>query len=264
MRYTGAVSRHPPTINDMKNPLIIVGLVFALLLPVCSLRAETLRVVAEHWPPYVDESLPQNGLAIDLVTTAFSRARYDVTIDYEAWPRALEGVKIGVYDVVANIWHSDERARDLDYSDAYLINDIRFIKRKESSVKFSRMSDLDGLMVGVEKDYAYPKAFADASSMVKISNNGLLPALNELVQGRYDLVIGDLNAINFVLMKFLSNEAKGLEILPKSVGMSKLYIAVSKANPKHAKIVKDFNQALRSMQKDGTYQAIINAHRQQP
>lgn len=248
----------------MKNPWITLGLLVALLLPASHLRAETLRIVAEHWPPYVDESLPQNGLAIDLVTTAFSRARYDVKIAYEAWPRALEGAKIGVYDVVANIWHSDERARDLDYSDPYLINDIRFLKRKESQVKFNRIKDLDGLLVGVEKDYAYPKAFADAGNIVKVSNNGLLPAINELVKGRYDLVIGDLNAIHFVLMKFLPNESKGLEILPKTVGMSKLYIAASKANPKHAKIIKDFNQALRSMQKDGTYQSIISAHQRQP
>lgn len=102
-------------------------------------------------------------------------------------------------------------------------------------------------------------------AMEGMERDTLIPLnLDAVVQGRYDLVIGDLNAINFVLMKFLPNESKGLEILPKSVGMSKLYIAVSKANPKHAKIVKDFNQALRSMQKDGTYQAIINAHRQQP
>ena len=102
-----------------------------------------------------------------------------------------------------------------------------------------------------------------AENLVKIENSALSPALGELVEGRSDLMIGDLNAINFMLMNFFPNESKSLEILPKSVGMSKLYIAVSKANPKHAKIVKDFNLALRTMQKDGLYQSIINDHQKQ-
>ncbi len=246
----------------MKTHWLKLSLLLALLLPAAGLQAETLRIVAEHWPPYVDESAPQQGLAIDLITTALVRAQYDYKIDYQPWPRALEGGKIGVYDMVANIWYSDERARDLDYSQPYLINDIRFIKRKSSPVKFNKLKDLDHLLVGTVKDYTYPKEFTAANNFAKIGNPELLPALGGLLKGEYDLVIGDLNAINYVLLNFLPNESKDLEILPKPVGMSKLYVAASKANPRHAKIIKDFNQALRSMQQDGTYQSIIDAHQQ--
>lgn len=222
-----------------------------------------MRIVAQHWPPYVDESLPQKGLATDLVTTAFSRAGYDIQLDIEGWNYALEGIKIGVYDVVANIWYSDERANKLDYSDPYLINDIRLVKRKDNSVQFNSLEDLNGLMVCVVKDYAYPKDFTEAKNFIKIENGALLPAIGELVEGHCDLVIGDLNAINFVLMNFFPSESKSVQILPKSVGLSKLYIAASKVNPKHAKIIKDFNQALQSMQNDGLYQSIIQDHQKQ-
>lgn len=235
-------------------------LLLALLLPFAGLHAENLRVVAEHWPPYVDKAAPGHGLAIDLVTTVLTRARYDYSMDYQPWSRALEGGKIGVYDLIANIWYSDERARDLDYSEPYLINDIRLVKRKNSDVKFRKMSDLSGLMVGVVKDYAYPKEFAAATNFIKIDNPELLPALSGLVKGEYDLVIGDLNAIKYVFLKFLPHESRQLEILPKSVGMSRLYVAAGKANPKHARVIKDFNEALRSIQKDGTYQSIIASH----
>jgi len=246
----------------MKKHVIHFSLLLALLIPIASVKAETLRIVAEHWPPYVDESAPQQGLAIDLITTALVRAQYDYKIDYEPWPRALEGGKIGVYDLIANIWYSDERARDLDYSDPYLINDMRLIKRKDSPIKFKTLADLSGLVVGVVKDYAYPKEFAAAQNFAKVSNSELLPAIGELAQGQYDLVVGDLNAINYVLLKFLPIESEHLEILPQSVGFSKLYVAVSKANHKHAEIIKAFNEALRSMQQDGTYQTIIESHQQ--
>jgi len=246
----------------MKKHVLHFSLLLALLIPIAAVQAETLRIVAEHWPPYVDESAPQQGLAIDLITTALVRAQYDYKIDYEPWPRALEGGKLGVYDMIANIWYSEERAQDLDYSEPYLINDMRFIKRKDSPFKFKKLKDLNDLVVGVVKDYAYPKEFAAANNFAKVSNPELLPAVGELVKGHYDLVIGDLNAINYVLLTFLPTESKNLEILPQSVGLSKLYVAVSKVNPKHAEIIKAFNEALRSMQQDGTYQTIIDSHQQ--
>lgn len=245
----------------MRKHWISLGLLLALLLPIAGLRAETLRIVAEHWPPYVDKDAPQQGLAIDLVTTALMRARYDYTIDYQPWPRALEGGKLGVYDLVANIWHSEERARDLDYSEPYLVNDIRLVRRKGSPVKFKKLADLNGLMVGVVKDYAYPKEFAEAKNFTRVDSPELLPALGGLLEGETDAVIGDLNAVNYVFLKFLPDESKKLEILPRPVGLSKLYVAAGKANPKHAKIIADFNEALRSMQKDGTYQNIIESHK---
>jgi polar amino acid transport system substrate-binding protein len=64
----------------MKTPWINLSLMLALLLPLFTVKADTLRIVAEHWPPYVDEAAPQQGLAIDLITTALMLARYDYKI----------------------------------------------------------------------------------------------------------------------------------------------------------------------------------------
>jgi len=235
-----------------------------LLLSACAVRAEQLRMVADHWPPYVDEGLPGRGLAIDLVTMAFSRAGYDTRLTADNWSRALEGARIGVYDVVANIWYTDDRARDLDYSEPYLVNDIRLIKRKESNIRYDRLDDLKGLLIGVVKGYAYPEDFASASQLIKISNDAILPALGELLKGQYDLVIGDKGEIDFTLGKFLLNDSKNLEFLTKSVGQNKLYIAVSKTNPRHKKIAQDFNRALHAMKEDGTYQRILASHQFEP
>jgi len=240
------------------------ALIILLTLGSLSLKAETLSLVADEWPPYVDESLAHRGLAIDLVTSAFARAGYDVNFDLENWNHALEGARIGVYDVVANIWLTEDRAKDLDFSDAYLVNDIRFIKRKSSAVTFDTMDDLQGLLVGTIKGYAYPADFSSYPAVVKIIQPALLPALNYLVQGQFDLVIGDKHSIEYTLREFLGFEAKNLEFLEKSVGKSPLHIAVSRANPKHRKIVEDFNRAMNEMREDGTYQSILDAHQFHP
>lgn len=237
-----------------------VPVVLGLVLATSTVYAERLQIVAEAWPPYVDNKLPGKGVAIELVTTAFERAGYEQRLVNDNWSRALEGARIGVYDVVANIWHTDERARDLSYSDPYLSNDIRLIKRRGRDVRFNRMDDLKGLLIGVVKDYAYPQAFT-AAKLTRVSRDNVLSALGDLVKGQDDVVIGDKRAIEYAIENFLPNESQHLEFLPKSVGENKLYVAVSKANPKHEKITRDFNRALKAMKKDGTYQKILASHR---
>jgi polar amino acid transport system substrate-binding protein len=36
--------------------------------------AEHLRLSGDSWPPFTDQRLPNNGLAVDLVSTALQRA----------------------------------------------------------------------------------------------------------------------------------------------------------------------------------------------
>ncbi len=51
-----------------------------------------------------------------------------------------------------------------------------------------------------------------------------------------------------------------MKILPQTLIKRGVHIAVSKSNPAHAEIIAKFNQALKAMKRDGTYDAIINKH----
>lgn len=225
---------------------------------------EPLRIVADEWPPYVDPTVPGRGLAIELVTEAFSRAGYPTRLALEDGSRSLEGTAIGVYDVVANLWYTEERARDLHYSDAYLVSDIRFVKRKGSDIMFDDYRDLRGRVIGIVKDHAYPQAFLRAGGLIKVVNDVLVQALGDLVAGRCDLVIDDKHAIDSTIRKYLPDSLSRLEYLPKPVGLSQLHVAVSRANPQHDRIVVDFNRALRQMKADGMYARILDAYGYQP
>jgi polar amino acid transport system substrate-binding protein len=238
--------------------------ILTLWCSVTSVVAEPLRIVADEWPPYVDPTAPGRGLAIDLVTTAFSRAGYPTQLTVEDWSRSLEGAVIGVYDVVANLWYTDERARDLHYSDPYLVNDIRFVKRKGSDIVFDDYRDLRGRVIGIVKDYAYPQGFLRAGGLIKVVNDVLVQALSDLVAGRCDLVIDDKHVLDFTIRKYLPDSLTRLEYLPKPVGLSQLHVAVSRANPQHDRIVADFNRALRQMKADGSYARLLDAHGYQP
>ena len=84
-------------------------LALLLLLTQTAGAAEPLRLAANNWPPFTDRSLPGNGLATDLVSTALSRAGYRSQYIEVPWARVIKGVQQGNYDVVLTAWYSADR-----------------------------------------------------------------------------------------------------------------------------------------------------------
>jgi polar amino acid transport system substrate-binding protein len=239
----------------------IVAALFLLLAVVSPLRAADLVVVSDTWPPYTDNELPGKGLAINLVTTALKRAGYPVSVKFESWPRTMEGVNIGVYDVIGAMWYTDERAKAFVFSEPYLTNIVKVVRRRDVNFPFNNIADLGGKRIGVVKDYAYGKNFDSADFLTTYPSNHVIHNLLDVSQGKLDATLDDELVLRFVIKRYLGSMGKQLEILPKPVSSRGLRIAVSKANPDHQKIVASFNQAMAQMRNDGTFKKIVQQYR---
>lgn len=237
-------------------------LTLMLLLAVAATRthAQPLRLVTSPWPPYVAENEPNGGLAMDIVETAFQRAGYSTDVKVQNWTRNLQGVEIGVYDVVCTIWYTDERANKLAFSDAYLPTEIVFIKRRGGTWRFRSMASLNGLTVGIVANYAYGAEFDNANNFRKVPQKQLPQNLLKLVNGQIDLTLDDRRVLEHDIAEFLPRSADKLEFVSPPLEKRDLYIAVSRQTPNYEKIVSDFNNALADMQRDGTYKAILARH----
>ena len=223
--------------------------------------AESLNVVySGKWPPYADANLPQQGLGVDLVTTALPRAGYETFLNIDSLDRILEGGKLGVYDVFATPWYSDTRNQYLDYSKPYLQSYIRFIKKKDSDFEFNDFNDLDGTMIGIVQDYAYDEEFNESRKPIKIVERNLIQNLLKLKQGRLDLALDDELVLQYEINQFMPNSMGEFEFLPKPLAVRGIHIGVSRENPNHAKIVAAFDKAIADMKKDGSYDKIIQKH----
>ncbi len=222
--------------------------------------AEPLRIAASPWPPYTGEELPGNGLAIRIVTEAFKRAGYATTVAIESWPRTLEGVDIGVYDVIAAAWYSPDRAQRFAFTEPYLTNRMRLVGRRDRPLNIASLADLAGLKVAVVRDYAYGEEFDRATHFTKVPQNHLVQGLLLLVGGQVDLVAGDEFAIRHELKEYMPAQSETLQLLPKAMAFKSLHAAVSRDNPKHQQIVSDFNKSLAAMNADGTLRAIMDEY----
>ncbi len=240
------------------RPSLLLFLCLNLFAQSC--LAQTIRMVSNQWPPYVDDTAPEKGLAVELVTKALQRKGYQSTLHIDSWQRALEGVRIGVFDATCAIWKTAAREQELLFSEPYLDNKISFLKKKSLTVDYSHFSDLAGLVIGTLRDYAYHEEFDQSRILIKIPANHLVQNLNKLNQGDIDLTVGDEHVIYYALQHYLPKQASSFEFLSPPLAHKKLYLAVSKFNKAAQSIIDDFNDAIKEMQQDGSYEQIMNKY----
>ena len=248
----------------MINKLVyrIAGLFIGVAVCSHTAMARDINVVhSGNWPPYADENLPGQGLAIDLVTTALKRIGYSPQVKTASLPQILEGSKTGVYDVFATPWYTMDRDQYLDFSQPYLQSSINFIKRTDTPFEYTGFDDLEGMTVGVIKNYAYDEDFSDSAAIEKISASSLTENLRKLVEKEVDLSLDDERVLRYTLSQSMPRSMATLEILSKPLAVRGINIGVSRKNPDHAKIVASFNETIAEMKRDGTYDRIIQKHK---
>ncbi|NOQ17228.1 MAG: transporter substrate-binding domain-containing protein [Methyloprofundus sp.] len=234
--------------------------ILLILLFTFSPLTSALSIVVKEEAPYVGSQLLNQGLSIDIINTAFNRARMNPSIIFETWPRAYEGGLIGIYDAIGSIWKNTEREKDFTFSEAYLYHEIKFIKRKSDDIQFNQLKDLNGLIVGTLKGYVYREDFTHARRILKLPQNHLIQNLIFLNQNKVDITLGDIRKIHYEIDTYMKGSKNSLEILAQPLSTKSVHIAVSKSNPKHLEIINKFNQALKAIKKDGTYAAILKKH----
>jgi len=242
----------------MTNRPVLLFLLLSFFTQVC--LAQTLNIVSSQWPPYVDDAAPDKGLAVELVNKALQRKGYQPRLHIDNWQRALEGVQIGVFDATCAIWKTAKREQDLLFSEPYLYNTISFIKKKSLTVEYQHFSDLSAFIIGVVRGYAYDDAFTQSRALLKIPANHIIQNLHKLNQGSIDLTVGDERAIKYALQQVLPTHADSFEFLTPPLNIKKLYLAVSKSNKSAQAIINNFNQAIKEMQQDGSYDQIISKY----
>ena len=230
------------------------------LLPLYGVAAETLRLVADPWPPFNDQALLNNGVASDLVSTALSRAGYASTYAQVPWERAVRGLQQDIYDVLINAWYTDERATFGHYSQPYLINRIRFMQRKGSQIRFKQLPDLYPYSIAVVRGYAYSSEFDQDTRLTKVGVGGFAMGARMLHARRVQLTLEDELVARFHLSRELASIREQLEFLPQPLSENGLHILVSRNHPQHQQIADAFNKAIEAMRADGSYAQIFQRH----
>ncbi len=239
------------------SPKGVAFLLFVFWSAIAAAREREIVVMASLWPPYEDPKLPGHGLAASIVGAALQRSGYRVEIEFHGWSQTLESARGGGSDVVAAAWRSPGRERYFLFSEPYLVNEIKFLKRRDTPFIYENLEDLKGLRIGVVYDYAYGPEFDRSQIFTRAPETHVVPNIMELLDGNIDLLVGDERTLRYELVRHFGKRRKELEFLPKPVSRRALYLAVSRAHPRAAAIVEDFNRGLAAIKADGTYRKLL-------
>ncbi len=219
-----------------------------------------IDLVTDPWPPYIAPELDQQGFITEITRQAFKRAGLELKTSFLPWKRAIEHGKAGVYQGVLGAFYNDERPLFFYFSDSIGSSEIVLFKRKDRDIPFTKLSDLDGLSIGVINGYFYYQEFEDAENVLKVSAHSHQKNLERLLKGRVDLIIADKMVGSYMLNRHFPERANEIEPLIPSLATEDIYILFPKALP-DSKAARDaFNLGLEQIKQDGAYDRIMLYH----
>ncbi|MGB1140137.1 MAG: substrate-binding periplasmic protein, partial [Halioglobus sp.] len=227
----------------------VVVLFLSALFATTASAEKPLRLMANTSPPYVDARLPEQGLALEIVQHVFKGTGYAPQFKIESWSRAVEGAQLGVYDALASVWFSEERARDLLFSEPYLDSELIILKHRDNPRTYAALADLAGARLGVRTDYAYGVDFDAIPNLQLVQENHLIQNLLNLLNGSVDLVIGDRRTVTQQVHEYLKDKITHFDVIELELAPVQRHVAVTRSLAGHEDVVAAFNRSLAAARK---------------
>ena len=232
-------------------------LMFSITFPTFS---ETIIAAGDPWPPFLDPESPSEGIVLEITRAAYKTQGYEVEMNFVPWARAINGVKEADYDVLLGTWYTKEREDFLLYSDAYLENEIKFIKRKEDPFEFTGMDSLTGKNVGIVRGYGYGDNFLHATNFRRPEGKNLLISIKKLVNDRIDLTLEDEIVARAMLQKKAPHLLQKIEFTKNSLSTNSLHVTSGLKNSKHKEYIEAFNKGFKEIKNSGTFEKILKKY----
>ena len=229
-----------------------------MILAVPAAAEESIPVATYNWPPYVDRTLEEHGLAGAVAKEALHRSGLDARFVSESWSRALAGVEAGEYVVLAGAWKSPEREETLHFTRPFAENRIVFVKTRGGSFTFEEMEATrgQGLRLGVTADFAYTDALASYRFGPVVTENFVIQNLLRLQNGGIDVAVMDAAVLRYHASNYLGRRGDVFETADQALASYGLRLAVSAARPDGEELAQRLDEALDSMQDDGTLERL--------
>lgn len=219
--------------------------------------ADTIDIVFDStYAPFEfqDTDGQYKGLEVDLINEIAKRANWDVNMSFPGFDAAVNAVSAGQADaIMAGMTITDARKQSFTFSDAYF--DTAIIVATTKSNTISDYAQLKGKTVGAKNGtaaYNWLKEHKDQYGYtIKTFDTGT-EMYNSLSAGAIFAAMDDEAVIQYAI-----NQGQNLKIAISGEKIGSFGFAVKKGS-NYEYLITDFNNALKEMKADGTYQAIYD------
>lgn len=237
--------------------MILSLLAFFLLNAVPGIAGErSLTVVFEDYPPYeYVENGHVAGINMDLAREAFSRMGVSVAFEPRPWKRALLELREGTILALSSGFKTTERQEFGVFPVEPLAMEINAIAvLDDSSMEVNSLEDLQGVPVGVVREYCYGQRFDSFDGIRRVETNSMYQLVDMLLWRRIPAIIGNVAVIRHVAK--LRGQLDRIRFIHE-IGREPLYLFFSRKRGELAqRLAREFGRAVRTMRRDGTFAEI--------
>lgn len=248
----------------LKQTLLALLLLPALLTLPVSTQADTINLVADEWCPYnCEPGTDEPGYMIEIAQRVFSEAGHTVTYKTLNWSRSVEDTRHGKYDGIVGA--SKPEAEDFVFPKENLGDSANsFFVTRENNWRYQGMSSIEKVRIAVIKDYEYGTLLDDYIAankadlkkvQVATGDNALEKNFTKLVHGRVAVVVED-GAVGRYAAKSMGLADK-IQLAGNDGDASDLYIAFSPQNPNSQNYAKILSQGIERLRSSGELQTIL-------
>ena len=215
-----------------------------------------VQLAADVWPPFTNH-FGKPRIATEIVHLALAKSGYEPTtkvLDHWTVPEDLKADK---YDGCGSLWKSAEREEYLLFSKPYLESRLHLAGKKGLDVAISDLSQLKGKRLVLVEGYAYGELIDSLKGVEIIYGNDDVTNLKMLISDDADYTLVDDLLIQYALKEHTEKCEEFLDFGQQALLTNPIHLALRKNLPGAEKIIKEFDQTIRLMQADGTYNRIL-------
>ncbi|WP_317202999.1 substrate-binding periplasmic protein [Janthinobacterium sp.] len=227
--------------------------------------ATLLHCVSLDYPPLIQKDADGlvHGLAVDIVGAVLHRMGHTLSVEVLPWGRAQALARLGERDCIFTIFHSEERARYLDFSrESLLPQIIYFYARRGDAPAFAGdLGALAGRPIGTVLKVNYGARFEAARAGLAIQEVSTLEQnFRKLALGRIDLTPSNLYTATYTL-GMLEGSGIAARIVQLAQPIDSVPSFIGFAKGRHLTALRDqFDVELRAFVAGGAYRRLLEQH----
>lgn len=208
-----------------------------------------------EFPPfeYVGDDGQPDGFDIALIKAIGEKMGMEVKIENMEFASLVAAIGTKIDASIAGMTVTPERQEAVDFSDTYYEAVQSVIVPADSDI--STAADLENKTIGVQMGTTGNIIADEIPGATVQAYNKAVDAVNDLLNGRVDLVIVDTKPANVFAEKFegqvVALDGSNFEFEPE-------YYAI--ALPKGSELVGRVNTALAELKEDGTFDALVKQY----
>ncbi|GAK50996.1 ABC-type amino acid transport/signal transduction systems, periplasmic component/domain [Candidatus Moduliflexus flocculans] len=143
-----------------KSMMLFFILLFFSGMPAWGQETRDVYLASLEWPPYVGETLPEQGAIAVVAREAFAAMGYTLHIEFFPWMRAIYTVKRdNMYAGYFPEYYAKGIEEEFLFSSPLGVSPLGFVERKDAPVVWQTLDDLKGLAIGTVNGYVNTEEF---------------------------------------------------------------------------------------------------------